>query len=736
MTRRVLVPCAKLWVLLWLTLQTSLSAWAEPKAELVTRGLALHRSGDIHTAIDLLNQARSAAGTPEAASGAATALGVIHLQARRLDAADEALSAGYRDASGPARATAALELGNLAQTRKQGQRAETLYRETLTLSGNDTALGLAARINLARLGPADVRLERLNDIAVDLHRLPDAVTRSSLHLHLGQLALETGPSRHPLAYRQFEQARQITATAPASQAHLGALDGLGALYEAQQRWPDVIALATLALDASKGAPLGPIHELVLEAEWRLGRAYRQTGRTDLALAAYTRAVEHAQAIRPDLPIETADGRSTYQSLLQPLLEGYVELQFDALATTPAERQGATLVRLRDAVEALRQAEMQDFLGDRCTVEEDSTARLDVGVAVVYPILLPDRVELLTETRDGLRRYTNPISRAEVTSVARTLATQLRTGVGPYQTAAKQLYDWLIRPLDEGLGGIHTLIVVPDGVLRLVPFAALHDGKASLVERVAVSTVTGMSMTNSLAPPTGGITSLLAGVAEPGPVVEKLAATEIMRAASGASRGGSARAMSDRDIQVLRESLALPGVRDEVQAIAKTLGGKVLLDKTFTIQAFQNETEGGDYRIIHLASHGVFGGTSETSFILAYDDLLGINRLQSVLRSEKVQQSPIELLTLSACETAEGNERAPLGIAGAAIRARAKSVLGTLWPVDDEAARSVMERFYRGISVGRLSKTAALRQAQLALMKNPDTEHPIFWAPFNLVGNWR
>lgn len=144
---------------------------------------------------------------------------------------------------------------------------------------------------------------------------------------------------------------------------------------------------------------------------------------------------------------------------------------------------------------------------------------------------------------------------------------------------------------------------------------------------------------------------------------------------------------------------------------------------------------GDYRIVHIASHGVFGGSADASYIMAYDDVLTLDGLQSLLKSEEFRKNPIELLSLSACETADGDERSPLGISGAAIKARAKSVLGTLWPVDDNAARKVMEKFYVVLHAGQASKTEALRQAQLELIRSSDLAQPFFWAPFVLIGNW-
>jgi len=115
--------------------------------------------------------------------------------------------------------------------------------------------------------------------------------------------------------------------------------------------------------------------------------------------------------------------------------------------------------------------------------------------------------------------------------------------------------------------------------------------------------------------------------------------------------------------------------------------------------------------------------------------MSMGDLQALLRDERLRRRPIELLSLSACQSAEGDERSPLGMSGAAMKARAKSVLGTLWPVEDTAARVVMEGFYAALARDHMNKVKALQQAQRQAMRDPRFGHPFFWAPFVLVGNW-
>ena len=117
--------------------------------------------------------------------------------------------------------------------------------------------------------------------------------------------------------------------------------------------------------------------------------------------------------------------------------------------------------------------------------------------------------------------------------------------------------------------------------------------------------------------------------------------------------------------------------------------------------------------------------------MAYDNILKLDDLEALLRGNK---GSLELLTFSACETAEGADRAPMGFAGAALRAKAKSALGSLWPISDEAASQLMTSFYRNLTQGQ-SKAEALRQAQLELLHTNTMNHPYFWSPFILVGNW-
>ena len=107
-----------------------------------------------------------------------------------------------------------------------------------------------------------------------------------------------------------------------------------------------------------------------------------------------------------------------------------------------------------------------------------------------------------------------------------------------------------------------------------------------------------------------------------------------------------------------------------------------------------------------------------------------------LRSRgKTIRTPIELLVLSACETAQGDQRAALGLAGVALRARARSTVASLWQVSDGSTAKFMKDFYQELNTKNTTKAEALRQAQIRFLNDNYNQHPYYWAAFILSGNW-
>ena len=189
---------------------------------------------------------------------------------------------------------------------------------------------------------------------------------------------------------------------------------------------------------------------------------------------------------------------------------------------------------------------------------------------------------------------------------------------------------------------------------------------------------------------------------------------------------------------------IPKVEDELNTIESIFdNSEILLNQEFTEASLGQKLQESDFPVVHLATHGQFGSTADRTFILSGtkqgNPLIDVNQFDNLLRAGNLKRSqPIELLVLSACNTAQGDSEAILGLAGVAVRAGARSTIATLWSADDEATANLMGKFYTNLSQNaEISKAKALREAQIELLSESDSlyRHPFYWAPFVLVGNW-
>jgi CHAT domain-containing protein len=173
----------------------------------------------------------------------------------------------------------------------------------------------------------------------------------------------------------------------------------------------------------------------------------------------------------------------------------------------------------------------------------------------------------------------------------------------------------------------------------------------------------------------------------------------------------------------------------VAAVHRLQGGRELVDQAFTQSRFAGELKSTPYNIVHVASHGQFSADPKQIFVLAYDGKLDMDALEADIKYGQRRQNALELLVLSACETATGDDRAALGLAGIALKAGARSAVASLWYVNDIAAGKLVVDFYRGLQDSGASKAQALRAAQRTMLADPRYAHPAYWAPFLLIGNW-
>jgi CHAT domain-containing protein len=273
----------------------------------------------------------------------------------------------------------------------------------------------------------------------------------------------------------------------------------------------------------------------------------------------------------------------------------------------------------------------------------------------------------------------------------------------YLPLAQQFYDWLIRPFEDTLAQqrIDTLVFVPDGALRTIPLAALHDGLKFLIERFAVATQPSLNLLDPRPIERTGLRLLLAGL----------------------TKG-------------VQGFTPLPHVGDELEAIAQQHPGVVLLDESFVVPEVQRSLEAVPFSVVHIASHAQFTSDPKSSFLLTFDGRLDVDGLERLIETSRFRDHPVELLTLSACSTAAGDDRAALGLAGIAVKAGARSALASLWFINDEAAAELVTGFYDALTQSDVTKAQALRKAQLQLLTaDPRYRHPAYWSPFLIIGSW-
>ncbi|MCU0570394.1 MAG: CHAT domain-containing protein [Oculatellaceae cyanobacterium Prado106] len=483
-----------------------------------------------------------------------------------------------------------------------------------------------------------------------------------------------------------------------ARAEAYALGQWGQMYARTQQWSDATNLTQQSLDIAQQIDA---KDITSQSAWQLGRVLAKKGKQEEAIAAYTQAVTALQALRGDLVAINPDVQFSFRESVEPVYRELVALLLD---DSPSQDY---LKKARGLIEALQVAELDNFFREACLdVQPQQIDQLDAGATVIYPIILGDRLAVIASSANQpLHFHQFRGSQIEINTTLRNLLASLHPVADNAERLklSQQVYDWLIRPAEaEGvLKQTKTLVFVLDGLLRKIPISALHDGEKYLIEKYGVSLSPGLQLMAARSLNEGHLKAIVGGISE--------------------SREGFA---------------ALPAVEAEVNDISQLVPAATLLNQQFTSQALENRVTRSTANIVHLATHGQFSSRQEDTFLLTWEGRMNVKELSRLLQSRANNQAhPIDLLVLSACDTASGDDRATLGLAGFAVKSGARSTLATLWPVKDKAAALLMTRFYEHLRETQMTKAEALRQAQVELITQTDYTHPFFWSAFVLVGNW-
>jgi CHAT domain-containing protein len=605
-----------------------------------------------------------------------------------------------------------LSLGNTARAQQDTQAAIEFYRQAAN-SANSPITRIHAQTNQLRLLLEKEQLNAvealLPQIQTQIGDLPPSRTVIYARINFAESLMKVGARGEGRSAREIAQ---ILAIALQQAKSLGdqrtesyALGILGGLYEQTKQWFDAQNLTEQALFMAQATDA---LDIAYRWQWQLGRLLKARGDIIGAIAAYEQAVNTLQSLRYDLVAINPEVQFDFRDQVEPVYRQLVELLLQPQRSSHPSQEN--LLKARATIESLQLAELDNFFREACLDTQSQIDQVidqeDQTAAAIYPIILPDRLEVILKLpQKPVLRYTTAVAQNQVESTLDALRQNLiePDTLVEAKSLSQQVYNWLIKPAatDLAQSQVKTLVFVLDAALRNIPMAALYDGKQYLIQKYGIALTPGLQLIN------------------PKPLQEK----ELKAIAAGLT-------------QPRQGFSALPNVKLELAEIRSEIPSSILLNNEFTSTALQNQINSQPFSVVHLATHGQFSSKAEETFIVAWDKRIYVNELNNLVRTrEQSRPDAIELLVLSGCETARGNDRAALGIAGVAIRAGARSTIASLWNLNDESAAQLMSKFYQELGNKTLTKAEALRRAQLALLQNPKYQRPMFWAPYILLGNW-
>jgi len=605
----------------------------------------------------------------------------------------------------PADVSAALfSIGNVARDLAEYDVAWAYYQEAVNLSLKPQTK-LETQLNqlslLVKLQSWELAQTLISEIETNLTQLPASRPAIYAKINFAEslMALEkAGENKKSVTIAELlataiQQAKEIKDP----RAEANALNQLGKLYQENGQLADAAKLTKQALTIAKEMNAT---DLVARAAGQLGAIAKKQGDSNSAIAAYEIAFNNLQSLRSDLVAINQDVQFNFKESIEPIYRDYVSLLLQ-------KDNQSNIKQALQVMEALQIAELDNFFRDACLDNTKPVVleKIDLHAAVIHPIILSDRLEvILSVPNQPLQHYSTQLSKQQVEATLKQLYSSLSPGYPSNERllVSQQVYNWLIAPAQATLqkSNIKTLVFIPDGLLRNLPMGVLYDGKQYLIENYSTALSPGLKLF-----PQGlqrqKLSVLAAGLTE-------------------ARQGFN----------------PLPGVTGEIQQVTAEVNSKVLFDKKFSKDSLKTAIANNSFPVVHLATHGQFSSNPEETFLLTWSDRISIQDFDSLFQNKSQSNTqPIELLVMSACQTAVGDNRATLGLAGFALRSGAKSTVASLWSVSDESTSQLMKEFYRQLSNPKLNKAEALQQAQIKIMANPLYKHPYFWSSFVLVGNW-
>ncbi|MFB2771886.1 CHAT domain-containing protein [Pelatocladus sp. BLCC-F211] len=442
-------------------------------------------------------------------------------------------------------------------------------------------------------------------------------------------------------------------------------------------------------------------DIAYQWQQQLGRLYKQTGNSTAATQLYAEAIVSLDQVQNSILSVNPEFQFSFKSKIEPIYQEYLEL---LISKNKPDFKLAIQTK-----EKLQLAELKNFL--QCSqlpmIPKQNIQPSTNSPTTIYLFNFGKRVDVIVKSKGSIHQHI--IDLELFTDAFNSLLINLQSDrfvdvdTQTLVNLSKSLYQLLITPIKNYLPTSGTLVFVPDTYFQNFPFALLHDGKKYLVESYSISIALSSDFSQPVALSPEYLKLLAAGISQINPNL--------------------------KDPLIPKNLTPLPEVETELTKIKQNATSTLeLLNAEFTSERLKKQVQKTNFPILHISTHGQFSSDPEQTFILAWDKPINVREFDFLLRNN---QKAIELLVLSACQTAKGDKRSALGIAGVAVQAGALSTLASLWLVDADSTAQLMGEFYKGLN-NRLSTAEALRQAQLTLLKHPKYNHPYYWSPFILI----
>lgn len=663
-------------------------------------------------------------------------LGSVLRQMGDLDASRDRLGESLTLAKNPANTSLILlELGNteratgarLAAIGRSAtaniQTAFNYYQQASDLDGS-----LSAQLNRFSLWiemqQTEAAIAQLPILKQAIEQLPTSRTAVYATINFTENWMKLNQAQQTeadnLAIAQLlSKAVQQAKTLNDARAESYALGQLGSLYEKMQQWTEAQTLTEQALLKMETiqAP-----EIRYRWEWQLGRLAQSQHQREDAIVSYEAAIATLQTIRSDLISVNPDVQFSFRDNVEPVYREYIQLLLSTPGQQPSQSQ---LQQAIQTVDRLQLAELENYLG--CTLANLGQVGeiQDTQAAILYPVLLQnesgdrlapqqvDRLIVIAQFPGQSNRLTYaetslPANKAEGTIQTLRQNLEIPSRTPEVLEGAKELYDWMVKPLEQQLAqtSVNTLVFVLDGALRNVPMSVLHDGDRYLIEKGYAVAIAPRLQVFTPSPSPEALRVSIGGVGV-GQTIDGIEFPPILK------------------------------LQEELDRVARSVEvGDPLVNEAFTTQNIRQQLQSREFSAIHWKTHGTFSSDPVETYVVAYQERIATNTLSDLIQvSSRDGVRPLELLVLSACETASGDNRAVLGLAGLAARTGTRSVLSTLWVAQDTPNTEFMAQFYKALAQPGMTKAEAVRQAQLALIQNSGYTAPHIWANYVLIGNW-